>query len=34
MAMADRIAHMNRYNLRLNKDLLQSGYDMLEPHPR
>lgn len=34
MAMADRIAHMNRYNLRLNKELLQAGYDMLEPHPR
>jgi len=34
LAMADRIAHMNRYNLRLNKELLQSGYDMLEPHPR
>ena len=34
MEMADRIAHMNRYNLRLNKELLQAGYDMLEPHPR
>lgn len=34
IAMADRIAHMNRYNLRLNKELLQAGYDMLEPHPR
>lgn len=34
MEIADRIAHMNRYNLRLNKELLQAGYDMLEPHPR
>jgi enoyl-CoA hydratase len=34
MEMADRIAHMNRYNLRLNKELVQAGYDMLEPHPR
>ncbi|MEX2375242.1 MAG: enoyl-CoA hydratase/isomerase family protein, partial [Dehalococcoidia bacterium] len=34
MAMADRLAHMNRYNLRLNKELLQAGYDMLESHPR
>lgn len=34
MEMATRIAHMNRYNLRLNKELLHAGYDMLEPHPR
>ncbi|MEX2372897.1 MAG: enoyl-CoA hydratase/isomerase family protein [Dehalococcoidia bacterium] len=32
-ALADRMAHMNRYNLRLAKELLNAGYDMLEPHP-
>jgi enoyl-CoA hydratase len=32
-ALADRIAAMNRYNLRLAKELVNAGYDMLEPHP-
>ncbi len=32
--LADRMAHMNRYNLRLIKQLVSSGYDMIEPHPR
>lgn len=32
-AMADRISAMNRYNIRLAKELVNHGYDMLEPHP-
>lgn len=32
-ALADRIAAMNRYNLRLAKEMVNAGYDMLEPHP-
>ncbi|HEX3592896.1 MAG TPA: enoyl-CoA hydratase-related protein [Pseudonocardiaceae bacterium] len=31
--LANRIAAMNRYNLRLVKELVQSGYDWIEPHP-
>lgn len=33
-ALADRIAAMNRYNVRLIKELVTHGYDVLEPHPR
>lgn len=33
-ALADRIGAMNRYNLRLVKELVTCGYDMPEPHPR
>jgi enoyl-CoA hydratase len=33
-ALADRIAAMNPYNVRLTKELLDRGYDVLEPHPR
>lgn len=32
-ALADRMAAMNRYNLRLAKELVNAGYDMLEAHP-
>ncbi len=32
--LAERIAAMNRYNLRLVKELVTSGYDWIEPHPR
>ena len=32
-ALADRISAMNRYNIRLAKELVTAGYDMLEPHP-
>jgi enoyl-CoA hydratase len=32
--LADRIAAMNRYNVRLVKELVTCGYDMPEPHPR
>jgi enoyl-CoA hydratase len=32
-ALADRIAAMNRYNLRLVKELVTGGYDWIEPHP-
>ncbi|MCK9485685.1 MAG: enoyl-CoA hydratase/isomerase family protein [Dehalococcoidia bacterium] len=31
--LARRMAAMNRYNLRLAKELVNAGYDMLEPHP-
>lgn len=31
--LAERIAAMNRYNLRLVKELVNSGYDWIEPHP-
>ncbi|MGH3341725.1 MAG: enoyl-CoA hydratase/isomerase family protein [Carbonactinosporaceae bacterium] len=31
--LAERIAAMNRYNLRLVKELVQNGYDWIEPHP-
>jgi enoyl-CoA hydratase len=31
--LAERIAAMNRYNLRLVKELVASGYDWIEPHP-
>lgn len=30
--LADRLAAMNAYNTRLVKELLDHGYDMLEPH--
>ncbi len=32
-ALADRMSAMNHYNLRLAKELVNAGYDMLEPHP-
>jgi enoyl-CoA hydratase len=32
-ALAERIAAMNRYNLRLVKELVDNGYDWIEPHP-
>ncbi len=31
--LAERIAAMNRYNLRLVKELVNKGYDWIEPHP-
>jgi enoyl-CoA hydratase len=31
--LAERIAAMNRYNLRLVKELVTNGYDWIEPHP-
>ncbi|MBF6236422.1 Probable enoyl-CoA hydratase echA8 [Nocardia otitidiscaviarum] len=31
--LAERIAAMNRYNLRLVKELVSGGYDWIEPHP-
>lgn len=31
--LAERIAAMNRYNLRLVKELVTQGYDWIEPHP-
>jgi enoyl-CoA hydratase/carnithine racemase len=31
--LAARIAAMNRYNLRLVKELVTAGYDWIEPHP-
>jgi len=31
--LAERIAAMNRYNLRLVKELVSNGYDWIEPHP-
>lgn len=31
--LAERIAAMNRYNLRLVKELATYGYDWIEPHP-
>ncbi|MFD7668577.1 enoyl-CoA hydratase/isomerase family protein [Streptomyces sp. NPDC059788] len=31
--LAERIAAMNRYNLRLVKELVHGGYDWIEPHP-
>ncbi len=31
--LAERIAAMNRYNLRLVKELVTYGYDWIEPHP-
>jgi enoyl-CoA hydratase len=31
--LARRIAAMNRYNLRLVKELVANGYDWIEPHP-
>jgi enoyl-CoA hydratase/carnithine racemase len=31
--LAQRIAAMNRYNLRLVKELVDNGYDWIEPHP-
>lgn len=31
--LAERIAAMNRYNLRLVKELVTHGYDWIEPHP-
>ncbi len=31
--LATRIAAMNRYNLRLVKELVDAGYDWIEPHP-
>ncbi len=32
--LANRIAAMNRYNVRLIKELVDHGYDLLELHPR
>jgi len=32
-ALAERIAAMNRYNLRLVKELVNNEYDWIEPHP-
>jgi len=32
--LATRIAAMNRYNLRFDKELVSRGYDMLEGHPQ
>jgi len=32
-ALAERIAAMNRYNLRLVKELVDNEYDWIEPHP-
>jgi enoyl-CoA hydratase len=32
--MGRRIGAMNRYNLRLLKELINKGYDWIEPHPR
>ena len=31
--LAERIGAMNRYNLRLVKELVTAGYDWIEPHP-
>lgn len=31
--LANRLGAMNRYNLRLIKELVDHGYDLLEPHP-
>jgi enoyl-CoA hydratase len=31
--LANRLAAMNHYNLRLLKDLVVKGYDLLELHP-
>lgn len=31
--LTERIAAMNRYNLRLVKELVTAGYDWIEPHP-
>ncbi len=31
--LATRLAAMNRYNLRLIKELVDKGYDWIEPHP-
>lgn len=31
--LAERIAAMDRYNLRLVKELVTAGYDWIEPHP-
>jgi enoyl-CoA hydratase len=31
--LAERIAAMNRYNLRLVKELVDNEYDWIEPHP-
>lgn len=31
--LATRLGHMNRYNLRLIKELVDQGYDWIEPHP-
>ena len=33
-ALADRMAAMNPYNVRLIKEVVNHGYDILEPHPR
>ena len=33
-ALADRIAAMNMYNLRLTKEIVTHGYDVFEPHPQ
>jgi enoyl-CoA hydratase len=33
-ALADRMAAMNRYNVRLIKEIVTRGFDVLEPHPR
>lgn len=33
-ALADRMAAMNTYNVRLIKEVVNLGYDILEPHPR
>jgi hypothetical protein len=30
--LADRMSAMNRYNLRLVKELVNAGYDWIEPH--
>ena len=30
---AERVAAMNRYNLRLVKELVDNEYDWIEPHP-
>ena len=32
-ALAERVAAMNRYNLRLVKELVDNEYDWIEPHP-
>jgi enoyl-CoA hydratase len=31
--LANRLGAMNRYNLRLIKELVDNGYDWIEPHP-
>lgn len=33
-ALGDRMAAMNSYNVRLIKEVINLGYDIIEPHPR